>query len=396
MAEELSYIGLLAGLFIVPKIFQRYRIPAPITALAIGILAGRYLPQIRSDHTVALFSSLGILALFLFAGMEVQLEELKKNMQAIGLHLAVRTLGVGAASAIAIKYFSFDWRAAVLVALAFFTPSTGFILDSLGIMNLTDPERRWIKTKAIAAELLALGAMFVVLQSTSSSKMLGSAAALAALVAGIPFVFGLYARYVLPFAPKTEFAFLLIVAILSGYLTKYLGAYYLVGAFLVGISISALRHRLPSFYTESNHHAVEVFSSLFVPFYFFHAGLTVPTDALRMGPAIAGLLAVLVLVPLRVMLIAVSRHYHLGESWRASLRVAAPLMPTLVFTLVLSSILYESRAISDFHYGALIFYTVLNSVVAPVLLGLPVLQLDIDEDHARRIAVDRNGQEDRP
>ena len=53
------------------------------------------------------------------------------------------------------------------------------------------------------------------------------------------------------------------------------GVYYLVGAFVVGITAQRFRERLPAIASDQMLHAVEVFASFFVPFYFFSAGLHV-------------------------------------------------------------------------------------------------------------------------
>ncbi|MEZ4818929.1 MAG: hypothetical protein R3A45_03160 [Bdellovibrionota bacterium] len=40
--------------------------------------------------------------------------------------------------------------------MAILTPSTGFILDSLNALQMDQEEKFWIKTKAIATEIVAL------------------------------------------------------------------------------------------------------------------------------------------------------------------------------------------------------------------------------------------------
>ena len=42
MPGDLSYVALLFVLFVVPRFLQRFRLPAAITSLALGILAGAF------------------------------------------------------------------------------------------------------------------------------------------------------------------------------------------------------------------------------------------------------------------------------------------------------------------------------------------------------------------
>ena len=61
-------------------------------------------------------------------------------------------------------------------------------------------------------------------------------------------------------APRSEFAFLLMLAVVAAYISKALGVYYLVGAFLVGAAAQSFRERLPALSSESLVHAVEAFA----------------------------------------------------------------------------------------------------------------------------------------
>ncbi len=108
----------------------------------------------------------------------------------------------------------------------------------------------------------------------------------------------------------------------------------LVGAFLVGIVASRLRERLPRLESDKNVHAVEVFASFFIPFYFFNAGVSVPPEALTWASVALGLLLAFFCIPVRVALVVAQLRVTLREGWKQSIRVGIPLIPTLVFTLV--------------------------------------------------------------
>jgi Kef-type K+ transport system membrane component KefB len=213
----------------------------------------------------------------------------------------------------------------------------------------------------------------VTVQSETAKGFAVATLVLAALIAVLPFAFRVFAERVVPYAPKSEFAFLLMVAVVAAFATRRLGVYYLVGAFVVGVTAQRFRQRLPALASEQMLHAVQVFASFFVPFYFFRAGLHLRTadfgvDALVVGVAFLGLV-----IPLRFTLTALHRRVALGERLELGLRVAVPLLPTLVFTLVIAEILRDRFGVPRMVFGGLMVYTLVNTLVPGLVMrGPPV------------------------
>lgn len=367
--SDLLYVGLLSGLFLLPKFFQRFLIPSAITALLIGLSWGFISPDFKHDPIVSFLSSIGILALFLLAGLEADVNRLKARRRMLCIHIAIRGAAI-VALALCISYWGeMKLRASGLIALALVTPSTGFILDSLDNLPLNQFEQGWVKEKAIASELFALGVMFFLLQTESLIRLVISLGVLLTMILIIPWALLFLARHVTPYAPKSEFSLLVIGAVICGYITKHLGVYFLFGAFLVGFIVGLLREKIPDFHSEKLTDAIGLFSSLFIPFYFFHAGLEVPSAGINFDSLSQGLLLAAVLVPVRLALVFIPRQLTLGESLSSSLRIASPLLPTLIFTLVLGNILHAQQMINDNFYGALLFYTLINSLIPQFLLA---------------------------
>ena len=368
LSPELRYVALLFALFVIPRVLQRWRIPAALTSIGLGAIAGMGLHLFLGDPTIELLGTLGIVSLFLFAGLEVDFGTLRTHGDALAQHAligAAALLGVTVLSAWA---FEFDARIAVLLALALLTPSTGFILDSLRSLGVTDTERVWIKAKAIASELVALGALFVALASVSPLRLLVSIVALIALVTALPLAFRIFAEHVVPFAPRSEFAFLLMIAVISGVATRELGVYYLVGAFVVGLTAQRFRHQLPAVASERMLDAVEVFASVFVPFYFFEAGLRLRVADFSLRAAATALLFLALALPIRIFLVAAHDRVARGEALAKAARIGIALLPTLVFTLVIADILRDRFAAPRWLFGGLILYTLVNTAIPSATL----------------------------
>ena len=366
---EVVYLALVLVLLLVPRILQRFRIPAPLTSFSLGIAAASLVQGLGGDSTLTLLATLGISSLFLFAGLEIELEAFHRGRWPLLGHLAIRALALAGVAWLAMQWLGLSWQAASLLGLALLTPSTGFIMDTLGQQGLDDEERFWVAAKAVAGEILALAVLFVVVQSGSGRQLAVSSLALVAMLAGLPLLFVLFGRYVLPHAPGSEFSLLVLVGLIAAYLTKQLGVYYLVGAFLTGLVARLLRERMPSLASDENLHAVRLFASFFVPFYFFHSGTRIPPEAFQWEALGLGLLLSAVVLPLRIGVQWAHRRMAVDEDAGSSLRVAITLTPTLIFTLVLAGILRERYGLSDTWYGALLVYAFLSTALPSVLKG---------------------------
>lgn len=155
---ELTYIILLFVLL-------RFRIPSAITSLGLGAALGMGLGHFVQDSTVELLSTFGIVSLFLFAGLDAEVDELRREARILVEHVLIRMLLLAVTAALVAWSLDLESRPAVLVALALLTPSAGFILESLDGLAVSARERFWIRSRAVASELVALAVLFVTLQA---------------------------------------------------------------------------------------------------------------------------------------------------------------------------------------------------------------------------------------
>jgi len=367
--RELVYVGLIFGLLVLPRALQRYKVPAPLSSFGLGMAAALMLDANSDNGTLSLLSILGISSLFLFAGLEIDLIGMRRAAGTLFVHLGIRTLNISAITFAFMHFLSIPWQKASLISLALMTPSTGFILESLGRLGLGEQEQFWVTTKAIGGEMVALIVLFIVLQSDSMDKLAWSSGALVAMIVGLPILFIVLGRIVVPHAPGSEFSLLVMVGLLAAYLTKSLGVYYLVGAFVAGLTARLLRDRMPDLASPQNLHAVKLFASFFVPFYFFYDGMQVPGDAIQWDSLRIGLALTLVFIPLRVGFIWIQRRLLVEEDRRSSFQVALALTPTLIFTLVLATILRERFGLSESWYGGLLVYAASTTMLPSIAMS---------------------------
>jgi Kef-type K+ transport system membrane component KefB len=187
----------------------------------------------------------------------------------------------------------------------------------------------------------------------------------------LPWMFLAFAKVVLPRAPKSDFAFLVIVAAACALITRNLGVYYLVGAFIVGVVAQNYRAHMPSMQSDHMLRAVEALASLLVPFYFFHAGIELKRDDFSLDAVLAGLAMVACAVPIRLLTVVLHRRLALKEPLGATMKVAVPMLPTLVFTLVIAGILRDQYDIPAWLFGGLIVYAFVTTIMPAVFTRTP-------------------------
>ncbi|MCB0366830.1 MAG: cation:proton antiporter [Bdellovibrionaceae bacterium] len=367
MSFELQLFVLLSLLLLLPKILLRFRIPTAITAMVLGVLVGVVSGAFEGDSTVNLLATLGITSLFLFAGLEVDVDELRKDAGFLSKHL-VTTVVILVVCAVVLGFlFNLSTRVSLLLSLGLLTPSTGFILDSLPGFHYTPNQEKWIRSKAISNEIVALIIMFLILQSTSTWGLIISTTIIVLIIFILPMLFQFFFARVAPFAPDSEVAFLILIALLCGVITRKIGAYYLVGAFIVGITAGRFEHFLSRDKSKDIMYVLKLFFSFFIPFYFFKAGMAVDLKGISLKGILAGSTFLLFFIPLRVVMVGLSLRFFQRDSWKDRIEISMSLLPTLVFGLVIASILRTLKA-PPYIITGLILYTLVSSILPAFFL----------------------------
>lgn len=361
--QEIQYFLLLFTILILPKALLRFRIPTALTCLTLGFVTATFLGWFQNDQLLLMLSRLGITSLFLFAGLEVELDELKEDAGVLMKHTLKIVLLIMGTAAISHYIFDVGFRISVILALGLMTPSTGFILNSLKSFSLNENQQRWVRSKAISKELIAIFLMFVVLQSESAESFGIASFSVLFMIIALPVIFKFFLRVIAPFAPDSEASFLILIALLCGVLTMKLGTYYLVGAFIVGMTAGRFKHFMHHEKSDNMLYSLSLFFSFFIPFYFFRAGLTFPSELLDIKGLLVGLLFLVVFLPLRFFMVLSSIWFFMRESWSDRMAIAIPLLPTLIFGLVIANILHSRLEAPSYLVSGLIVYTLGASIL---------------------------------
>ncbi len=362
------YLAVVFGLLVIPRALQRFRLPAPLTCFAFGIIVAGFFKPLIHDSVISYLSTLGIAALFLFAGLEVDLAELRRQLPSLAGNFAVRGLVLVACARVAAVYLHLGWQVDCMIALALLTPSTGFILDMLPYSGLDQTEQSEVALHAVAGEVTAVFLFLVISQADSIKTLLVSGGAITLLIAFMPLLFLALGKWVVPYAPGSEFSLLVMVGLICAIITRQLGVYYLVGAFVAGLVARSLNKRIVTLASAENLDAIRLFASFFIPFYFFHSGLGVPSAALVRASLLYGLVLSALLIPIRLTVVWLQSRFMQHRGHRGSIRVAIALTPTLIFTLVIAEILRDNFAVSPPLYGGLLVYAAIASILPSLTL----------------------------
>jgi Kef-type K+ transport system membrane component KefB len=160
----------------------------------------------------------------------------------------------------------------------------------------------------------------------------------------------------------------LMVGLICAVITETLGVYYLVGAFVAGLVARSLSKRMTTLASPQNLDAIGLFASFFIPFYFFHNGLGVPTAALISASLVYGFVLSAIVIPVRLGVVWLQSRLMQHRGHRGSFRVAIALTPTLIFTLVIAELLRDNFSISPQLYGGLLVYASVASILPSLTL----------------------------
>src|SRR5258708_17738861 len=112
------YLAVVFGLLVIPRALQRFRLPAPLTCFAFGIIVAGFFKPLINDSVISYLSTLGIAALFLFAGLEVDLAIRRRQLPSLAANFPVRGVVLGGSARVPSMYLLLGRYCGQLRALA--------------------------------------------------------------------------------------------------------------------------------------------------------------------------------------------------------------------------------------------------------------------------------------
>ena len=364
---------LLLVILVVPPIFERLRLPGLVGLLAAGVVLGPDGLGLLSPEaeTMKLLSDIGKIYLMFVAGLEIDLEDFRKNKN--------RSLGFGIATfliplifgAMVGRFFGFGWNPAILIGslLASHTLLGFPIVNRLGVtanQAVTVTIGATIFTDIAALLVLAVCVSINAGDFSAASltiQLLTLATYSAIVLFGFDWAGKEYFRRTGD-EQSNQFLFVLLAVFLASVGAEIINVDRIVGAFLAGLAVNDVVGHSP---VEEK---VEfVGSTLFIPFFFVGMGLLIDfsgfvsslTTAL---PLTIGIVGALILSKFLAAMVAKILY---GYNWSEALTMRSLSLPQVAATLAAALVGKTEGIITDAVFNTIIVLMLVTAILGPVL-----------------------------
>ncbi len=270
-----------------PILFNKIKVPHIIGLILAGIVIGPYGANLLlRDSSIVLFGTVGLLYIMFTAGLEIDLEEFRKNRLksfVFGLYTFLVPMVLGTISAYYILNFSLPSSLLVAGMFASHTLLAYPITSRYGIARIRSVTLTIGGT--IVTDILALLVLAGVTGVTKGeiSVMFWVKLAIATLIFGliIFLVFPMIARWFFKTFEEAvaQYIFVLAMVFLGAFLAQLAGLEPIIGAFLAGL---ALNRFIP--HSSALMNRIEfVGNAFFIPFFLIGVGMLVDISVLFKG-----------------------------------------------------------------------------------------------------------------
>jgi Kef-type K+ transport system membrane component KefB len=321
---------------------------------------------------LSVLSTLGIIILFVYSGLEVDTKFISNHKLFFIKHIAIHFVIFLLVGYLVNYYLQSGWIIAFMISLALTTPSASYIISSIKGHKFFS----WIESKAIAGEILSLLLLIILRRADNLNQIIYILLAIAGLIILLPFVLRILYRYIFSKLVGTEFTFIFVVAVISAFVTEFIGLHFLVGAFIAGMVSRTFVNEIIAdkkytHITPSKGKQIIVgfnfFVLTFTPFFFFVTGLKINTDAFQLHNLLFAFLMAVLISLIKIVITSLHRTISFKEKFSKSSAISVWLTPTLVFTFVIADILKSYFIISVEIYNTLLLYGLFTALISLVL-----------------------------
>lgn len=290
-------------ILLAPIVFKRFNIPGTVGLILSGVIIGPHaLNLLEKSSAVELFSTIGLLYIMFFAGLELEVNEFRKNSyksMLFGFLTFAIPIAIGYP---VLRYLlNYGFSTSILTASMFATHT----LVAYPIASRMGVSKTQVVAITVGGTILTDTAVLVILALIINYSQ-GSINRDFWLQLGISFVvFSLIIFLLLPvvarwFFTKLEnekhahYIFVLAAVFFSAFLAKVAGLEPIVGAFAAGLALNSL---IPGSSALMNR--IEfIGNSLFIPFFLMSVGMLVDLRVIMSGPTASIIAGVLTIVAL--------------------------------------------------------------------------------------------------
>ncbi len=270
-----------------PILFNKLKVPHIIGLILAGIIIGPFgFNLLLRDSSIVLFGTVGLLYIMFTAGLEIDLEEFRKNRfksLVFGLFTFLIPIGLGSATVYYLLHFS--WPTSLLIASTF----SSHTLLAYPIASKYGITRIRSVTLTIGGTIIT--DIFALLVLAGVTGMIGGNItpsfwvhlAISSIIFGcvVFFVFPLIARWFFKTfeEPVAQYIFVLAMVFLGAFLAELAGLEHIIGAFLAGLSLNRFIPRSSPLMNRIEF----VGNAFFIPFFLISVGMLIDFRVLFKG-----------------------------------------------------------------------------------------------------------------
>ncbi len=272
-----------------PMLFKKLRMPGIIGLILAGVLIGPHgLNLLLRSNAIILFGTVGILYIMFLAGLEIDLNDFKKNRnRSIVFGALTFFIPIGIGTVVLFYFLEFNLKGAILLASMFSTHT----LVAYPIVSRLGITRKEAVTITIGGTIITDTAVLLVLAVIAgATRGELDAAFWIRLIISLT-IFGIVVLWGMPKISKwffrnieaegvSQYIFVLAIVFLSAFFAELAGVEPIIGAFLAGLALNRL---IP--HTSALMNRIEfVGNALFIPFFLISVGMLVNFKVLFDGP----------------------------------------------------------------------------------------------------------------
>ena len=377
----MGYIGTLSLILIVTAVAGHFSVriglPAVIGQLLSGIILGPALLGWVHDSTfITDFSELGVIILMFMAGLESNLQLLKKYWRP---SLFVAVLGVILPVAVidwCSQLFHLSSVESLFLGVTFAATSVSISVAVLKELNALDgKEGTTILGAAVVDDVLAVLILSLMVSlfgsevggSSQKSTNLGLSLGIQAA-----FFIGLFAvvKWIVPLLMKVGDALLiptsvtlmsLVICFGLAYFADFIGLSAVIGAFFAGIAVGQTDYR-----QVIDAHIQPIGNAVFIPVFFVSIGLNMSFKGFLND---FWFIVVITVAAIVTKLVGAGIGAKLaGFSWLSGYEIGAGMVSRGEMALIIAQIGYQGKLLSADRYSAVITAIILTTLIAPLLL----------------------------
>jgi Kef-type K+ transport system membrane component KefB len=283
-----------------PLLLNKIKVPGIIGLILSGVLIGPHgFNLLERNDAIVLFGTVGLLYIMFMAGLEIDLNDFKKNRNksiVFGFYTFFIPISIG--TVVSIFILDFNITSSILLA-SMFSTHTLIAYTIVSKMGLTKNEAVTITVGGtIITDTGALLVLAIIASSTKGELDLQFwvrlILSLAAATFMILYIFPIIARWFfrnIESEGVSQYIFSMAIVFASAFLAELAGIEPIIGAFLAGLALNRL---VP--HTSPLMNRIEfVGNALFIPFFLISTGMLVDYKVLFKGPealTVAGIMIV--------------------------------------------------------------------------------------------------------